>query len=456
MTVRSHWQGRIILALGGALVILYAIVPGLGSLREHTAAFLIVYSGAFLVYGAAALMAIRVETLTRQGQIAIFVLAVAMQVPLVINRPTLSDDMYRYIWDGRVQAHGISPYQYPPDASELRALRDPTIWPYINRKSAVTIYPPAAQAAFALLWRIWPDSVRWFQIVAAAGCLFAGTLLLGLLRDLGRSPARLVIFLWSPLLLFETAHAAHLEGLMLPLVMSALWARVRERDGLLGVLLGLATALKLYPALLFPALWRPDHRRGRWLMPLTFGLTLAGCYLPYLLVSGNGVLGFLPNYFREQFNISPLVHGILYGLARAHLDPRRSIVILTLGILAVSALAMTLRPARSAESALRRCMWLIGVMLLFSQNLFAWYTLWLLPLVAIFVQPAWAGFALDGWTGWFLFCGLVGLSYTFFIDWKPVQWAIYAQFLPLYGFLLVDALKRGIAWKRSSQPAMVG
>jgi hypothetical protein len=117
---------------------------------------------------------------------------------------------------------------------------------------------------------------------------------------------------------------------------------------------------------------------------------------------------------------------------------------------------MTLRPACSVGSALRRCLWLIGVMLLFSQNLFAWYTLWLLPLAAIFVQPGQIGFALDGWTGWFLFCGLIGLSYTFFIDWKPMQWAIYAQFLPLYGFLLVDALKRGVAWKHSSHPATVG
>ena len=71
---------------------------------------------------------------------------------------------------------------------------------------------------------------------------------------LGLPPARGLIFLWSPLLIFETAHAAHVDGLLLPLLIGAWWARARERDGLTGMLLGLATAMRLYPALLLRAL----------------------------------------------------------------------------------------------------------------------------------------------------------------------------------------------------------
>ena len=60
----------------------------------------------------------------------------------------LSDDIYRYVWDGLVQQAGINPYHYPPEAPELGFLRDETIFPMINRKSALTIYPPAAQLFF--------------------------------------------------------------------------------------------------------------------------------------------------------------------------------------------------------------------------------------------------------------------------------------------------------------------
>jgi hypothetical protein len=362
--------------------------------------------------------------------------------------PTLSDDMFRYVWDGRVQAQGISPYRYPPNASQLSRLRDAKIYPSINRKSVVTVYPPAAEAAYALLWRIMPDNVRWFQAAMAVGGLSAGYLLVRLLRDLGRPPARVLIYLWSPLLAFETAHSAHVDGLVLPFLVGAWWARVRERDGLVGILLGIATAMKFYPALLFPFLWRPRHPQGRWQMPAAFGLTIGAFYLPYALTSGSSVFGFLPRYFQETFNISPLVSdlGHLLDVLKWHSSNR--ITIITLGILAVAACWAVIKPASDAETALRRCLLPIGVITLLSQNLFSWYLLWLLPLIAIFLEPSSKRFGiltlprLDAWTGWWLFCGLISLSYTFFIQWKPVDIAIQVQFLPLYAILLFDLALR--------------
>ena len=69
--------------------------------------------------------------------------------------------------------------------------------------------------------------------------------------------------------------------------------------------------------------------------------------------------------------------------------------------------------------------------------------LWLLPLLALFVRPGrLLGLRADAWTGWWLFCGLVALSYTFFLRWKPVPAAIWAQYLPLYMVLLVDLARR--------------
>jgi hypothetical protein len=351
-----------------------------------------------------------------------------------------------------VQAAGISPYRYNPLNTNLVGLRDRQVWHFINRKSAVTIYPPAAELAFALLWRIYPDSVRWFQIATASTALLAGGLLLGILRDLERSPGRVLIYLWSPLLIYETAHAAHLDGLILPLLVGAWWARLREHDGLTGALLGVAVAMKLFPALLLPALWRPNHPQGRWRMPLAFSTVIVFSYLPYLSRSGAGVVGFLPGYIRERFNISPLVRWLLGALPGAQIsDAQRSLLLLTFGILVLMSLYMVLRPVMSGEDALRRCLWPIAIVTLLNPNLFSWYLLWLLPLLAIFMQPGqvqWhgqvhrLGLRLDAWTGWWLFTGLAALSYTFFIDWKSIPAAIGVQFWPLYTFLAIDVLRR--------------
>ena len=430
--------------LGLALVIPYVFAAWLQDLRSHTKEFLLIYSIAFLLYVGVSVLALNSEPVLRRVLGLIFVLAIIFQGLLIFTRPTRSDDMYRYIWDGRVQAHGISPYQYSPNAPELAFLRDSEIYPSINRKSAVTIYPPAAEAAFALIWRVWPDNVRWFQIASAAGGLLAGVLLVGLLKDLGRSPSRLVIYLWSPLLAFESAHAAHLDGMVLPFLVGAWWARARNRDGLVGFLLGVATAMKLYPLLLLPVLWRARHPHGRWRMPLAFGVTVGLCYLPYTLVSGRQVLGFLPKYFRETFNTSPLVANLDQFLAWLGLDTFNNLLVLTLLILIIIYCWMIIKPAADAETALRRCIWPIGVFTLLSANLFSWYMLWLLPLIAIFVSPSKRQFGrlqllrVDAWTGWWLFCGLVGLSYTFFIQWKPVRSAIWVQYLPLYAFLFIS------------------
>lgn len=433
--------------LGIFIIATYVSAFMLKDLRRHTLAFEYAFFISFAFYAIACFYILSLENVSPRLLYGIFGLAALSLAILSLMRPTLSDDMYRYVWDGRVQAQGISPYRFPPNAPELADLRDTATYPSINRKSAVTVYPPAAEAVYSLLWRIVPDNVHWFQIAMAIGALSAGLLLTGLLRDLNRSPARVLIYLGSPLLAFETAHSAHVDGLILPFLVGAWWARVRERDGLVGILLGIATAMKFYPALLLPFLWRPHHPKGKWTMPLAFIAAVTVFYLPYVIMSGSGVLGFLPRYFQESFNVSPVVSWLkdmLWGLGWH--SPNR-IAIVSLGLIAVFACWAILKPAPNAEAALRRCILPTGVVTLFSQNLFSWYMLWLLPLVAIFLAPSskrWMAFTipcLDAWTGWWLFCGLIALSYTFFIEWKPVSAAIYAQFLPLYGILLVDGLR---------------
>ncbi len=439
-----------LLVPGLLLLLPYLAAWWLGDLRRETAGFELVFFAAFGLYAGGVVLALRRENLTRPELALAFALAAVMQGFLIFTRPTLSDDMYRYVWDGRVQAQGLSPYRYPPSAPELAYLRDRAVWPSINRKDAVTVYPPAAEMTFALLWRLWPDSVRWFQIAAAGSGLLAGLLLVGLLRALGYSSARVLIYLWSPLLAFETAHAAHVDAFILPLLVGAWWARLKERDTLVGLLLGLATAIKFYPALLLPALWRPRHPPGRWRMPLAFAVTLGVAYLPYLASDGSGVIGFLPKYLREQFNRGPLIDQLLRFFYRLDLDPKQSVTVLLLALLTGISLALVLRPTADGETALRRCIWIIGAFTLLSYNLFSWYLLWLLPLLALFIRPGFFfGLRVDAWTGWWLFSGSIALSYTFFIAWKPVPVWQWLEFAPLYGLLLVNLARRWPALRGS-------
>jgi hypothetical protein len=212
--------------------------------------------------------------------------------------------------------------------------------------------------------------------------------------------------------------------------------------------------MKFFPALLLPTLWRPYHPRGRWRMPLGFGVALLASYLPYLIQSGTQVLGFLPSYVRERFNVAPpllwyLRNNPFTGFSVA----QQALLFVTLGLLGFVSLYMILRPPESSEAAIRRCLWPIAILTLLNPNMFSWYLLWLLPLLAIFMQPGqirWrgrlipAGWRLDAWMGWWLFTGLVALSYTFFLEWKTIPGAVRAQYIPLYVFLGIDLLRRAL------------
>ena len=432
-------------SLGFWLLIPYLYALQLKNLRQHTIGFELAFWGAFGVYGLAVWFVLRSRQAATRGQIfLIFAFAIAFRAILVFSQPRLSDDMYRYVWDGRVQASQINPYLYAPDAPELVGLRDRQIWPLINRRSAVTVYPAGAELAYAAIWRIVPDNVSWFQIVMAGGDLLAGVLLVILLREFGLSELAVLIYLWSPLVIFETAHSAHVDGIVLPLIAGAWLARARGKDWLTGLLLGLATGVKLYPLVLLPVLWRLRDSQGR-LRPAfsTIAAFLAGfglLYLPYLS-AGARVIGYLPKYIQEQFNPG-LAYFLSEWVRQAGGQPDQALLFLLAGVLLVIYLVMFLVPPQLKEDVIRRCIWPIGAFTLLTRNLFPWYLLWLVPLAAIGLalesRRSWNSpikLLTGSWTGWWLFSGLVVLSYTFFIDWKPVAWAGWVEYLPIYAYL---------------------
>ncbi len=469
----------VLTALGVVSLIPYGFALHLQDLRANTIGFEIAFFAAFVLYILAVAFVLRGEIYgrspaSRSPRFAIrhptlaiiFAFAALSSGFLILTPPTLSDDMYRYVWDGRVQAYGINPYEYAPGAPQLVGLRDQTISAHINRPNVVTVYPAGAELAYAAIWRLVPDNVHWFQLVMAAASLAGGVLLIALLRALGKPDYWVLIYLWNPLLIFETAHSAHVDGLVLPLLIAAWLTRAKGRDVWTGVFLGAATALKLYPALLLPALWRWRDDEGRlrptWQMPLAFAAAFTLPYVPYLAL-GRGVIGFLPEYLNERFNMG--LAGIVTDLIERPPAPIFQTIshwaggsgshvanFLMLGALAIIGLALVVRPAANGEQAIRRSIWMIGAFTLLTQNLFPWYMLWLLPLLALFLRSGKLGFAFDAWTGWFLFSGLVALAYTFFITWHPVDWAVWLEFFPLYLFLILPIARTSLNRFRTHSP----
>lgn len=235
---------------------------------------------------------------------AVLALGAAMRLAAFLPPPLLSSDVYRYVWDGKVQAAGINPYLYLPAAPELEPLRDAgvgaaAIFPNVNRADfAPTIYPPVAQAIFAGAALAWPTVWGMKAAMLAFDALAAGAALL-LLRAARLPPEQVLIYAWNPLVVWEFAGGAHIDAAAAGLSALAILAAVRCRPALAGAALGLAVLCKLLPAALFPALWRRWDVRG----PLACGAVVAAGYAWYALGgSGAGwrVLGYLSGYASEE------------------------------------------------------------------------------------------------------------------------------------------------------------
>ena len=310
----------------------------------------------------------------------VLVFAALLRLPLLLSPPFLSTDVYRYVWDGRVQAAGINPYRHVPAAPELEALRDDRIYPDINRKDyAVTIYPPAAQLFFLATTRI-SESVSWMKVSLLACEGLAIWLLVLLLRRAGRPGAEVLLYAWHPLPLWELAGSGHLDAAAIALVLAALLARAQGRRALTGVLLGLAALVKIYPLALFPAL----VRRRDFAMPAALAATMALGYLPYLGV-GPRVLGFLPDYLGEE----GLRSGARYYLlqlagsvvgAQSALHPAFYLVPAGLLLAALSAWVWRRQPEGSGAGG---ALLLASAATLLLSPHYAWYLVWLLPLAAL-------------------------------------------------------------------------
>ena len=146
--VNARWA---LPALGVALVILGA-AGAAAQLQGKTP----VVVGLVLAQGA--VYALAVALLLRGARMGLgWALGVAalLRLTLLFLPPYLSDDVFRYVWDGMVQGAGVNPYRYIPNDPALAALRDAAIWPNVNRGDyAPTIYPPVAQILFFLITRV--------------------------------------------------------------------------------------------------------------------------------------------------------------------------------------------------------------------------------------------------------------------------------------------------------------
>lgn len=378
----------------------------------------------------------------RRDQILILLVGILIRLPMVLSSPSLSDDVFRTVWDARLIEAGINPYLQPPGDRSLEHLRDDEIWARVNAKEQRTPYPPAAEVLGLLGYRLAPESPRPFQVIFAGFDLATGFLLALLLGRLGLDPRRSIVVLWSPLGALHFGHSAHNDSAMLAALVGAAFLLARPREpaeqppgrerAAAGFALAVAVLVKVVPLLAVPVFLR----HGRLALGAGASLAVVALGAPFAGAGLTAVTGLLEEGSEARFNDS-LFWVLEAGLDILGVDAALERIVAALAV-GASALWLAWRSS-SAMSILPSASWALGTYLMLSAVVQPWYVTWLAPLIALAIRPG-PGvlFGRSGALPWLWLSGAVTLSELWYAPGYAAVWPIIraVEYGPFYALLL--------------------
>lgn len=361
---------RRIVASGVVLLVALAAAADLDA-RRQAEAFVALLGVASLAYVAALRLVGRLAghrssaRAQRRALAGCLLLAVVWRLLLLGAAPLVSDDVYRYIWDGRVQRHGLNPLEVAPADPALTGLHT-DVTRRIDPTSAVlpSIYPPLAQRFFLGVTSVHESALAMSLAVLVCDLLIVGVIR-GWLAATGRSPWWVLAYAWHPLVALEGAGGAHIDIVGALLLVGAAYALARRRSLLAAVGFAGAIATKFLPVVLVPLFWRRvrsvDAALGALLIVLLYVPFVDGWQLP---------AGSLGTYLAQwRFN-GPLFRWLSSWLGTA------PVVALAVGV--GLAVAVHARRTRDRDDP-AAWIWPLAAAICLLPAVYPWYLVWLIP-----------------------------------------------------------------------------
>ncbi len=408
--------------------------------------FFILYTAAFVLY----LLAVSKVSKLSADRLSIFVViagAFLFRLVLLPGVPVHENDIYRYIWDGKVFTSGINPYKYPPiqasikpsskdlrkDFETLKSLRDndPRFYRRISFKDIPTIYPPLTQAVFALSTFLAPGSIWFMKLLFIFFDMGVIIITFMILKVLNRNPLYIIVYAWNPLVLKEFSNSGHYDALAVLLVMAAVYLLLREKHVFSFACLGLGFLSKFFPLALVPFFLLKKQYRA---FLAFFAVVLAG-YLPFFIWGDTdffAVFKGLGTYTREWSN-NGFIFELIYSVNSIFSSKPLILSKITCGILfTFTWLLIFFR----RQTVIEKMFWALTALFLLSPVGDPWYFCWVIPFLCIYCRYSLIALSYLLILSYFVFTRDFGSLklYGFKID-----IILLMQYIPFYLFLLFES-----------------
>jgi len=413
--------GRLLVLVGLVLVALFVLLARIDDISIRIPTLIGIVALLFSLYAVSISLVSHSVLPRRVTLIIVFAVALAGRLALVGSTPALSDDIHRYLWEGRVVHDGGNPFLHPPNSESLVHLRD-SDFSRINHPHLATIYPPLAQWAFYLGVAIAPS-------VATQKSLFlifdiATLILLAVfLRSRGRDPALCIVYGWSPLVVIEFAHSGHMDSLAIFFLMLTIFLIDCRRPVLGYASMALSFLAKYFSLVLLPYFL---VRKRSIVGFMVFGFLVVLGYLPFADASA----GFFSSLrvYGESWNFNSLLFSLSRGIIDDPVWIRR--------VLAAAGIVFAVYQAVRQEDLLRYAYVVTGFALLISPTVYPWYLCWIVPFLCFFRSRA-----------WIYLTGAIFVSYTVWTVfretgvWQVGWWMLLVEYVPFAVLLVYDYLR---------------
>jgi len=383
----------------------------------HIPVFLGIFLCAFIIYAIAARFALteRFHDIPNVSTL-IFVSAVVFRLTVLFTPPSLSEDFYRYYWDGRVQNAGFGPYDYAPPAPELKSLRDP-YYEKINHKEFPTVYPPLAENLFFLFSKLSPNIIYFKFWVLLFDFLLIEILRRLLIRE-SLPPERLLLYAWNPLAVVEFAGSGHMDIIAISLLLFSFLLLKNSKPAASGALLAGATMTKFLPILALP--W--FVKRGSWKLIVALSVLMAVFLWEFYTPDLRMFRSLFTFYQKWWFNDS------LFGILRKWLGGAQPARVWGAFFVCMSVIyCLSMR-----YSFYRSFLTIYGMIILFSPVVHPWYLCWMIPFFIFYPSVPWFFLA-----AWIPVAYLIRYLYPGGVWVQPV-WLKPLVYIPFYTLLLFD------------------
>ncbi|MFA7421168.1 MAG: hypothetical protein WCZ90_15910 [Melioribacteraceae bacterium] len=351
---------------------------------------------------------------------------VLVRLFFIISQPIGSDDVYRYMWDGKIQDAGINPYLYKPVDEGLNSLHSDILPSKMNFQNMKTIYFPLSQWLFYLGYKVSGEAVWAYKLLLLLSEILTIFLLFKILVKLKIETKFILLYVLAPLPIIQFALDAHLDGFGLPLLLAFIYYYLNDRKIISAIFLGLSFSIKPVGVLILPILFLREKKitDKLYMCAIPF-IAFAVQFLPYIFTS-NPFEAFII-YTRNWF-----YNGLVFNLLNSFIH-NNQISRLWCSIL----LCISLSPVYFIKkNFIDKIYFAVLLLMIFSPVVHPWYIAW--TLILAIVAQKWSGIYFAAAAS---LTSLTVLNYQLNGVWKDYQLVQIAEYVPVMFLIVYEFLK---------------